>query len=351
MSADARASPGAQSVPAPLSAEQIAEAEQGGWVPLLLLDRTLFSGPPQMRANEVAAEAGVAPEVARAMWRAMGFSEGLDGQPSFYPEDAKALAHAGEQLATGDALESVVRQTRIINAAVSRIAESLGDDVVARLRALREEGVPDEEAADRLQHALNIDHLERLLGYFLRRHLRDALWRKLAVPPDRLGQGALTVGFVDLVRFTALTEEVAEDELDALVTRFGDVAHERITAGGGRMVKMIGDEVMFVADDARRGASIALDLVDAYGADDKLPPARAGLACGEVLSRDGDCYGPVVNLASRIVDVARPRAVVTSEPLHECLAGSRELLWRRLPSKRLKGIGLSRLWSLRRAGI
>jgi class 3 adenylate cyclase len=48
--------------------------------------------------------------------------------------------------------------------------------------------------------------------------------------------------------------------------------------------------------------------------------------------------------------VARPKAVVTSEVMHETLAGADELAWRRLPPKRLKGIGLSRLWSLRRAG-
>jgi adenylate cyclase len=334
-----------QSVPA----ARIDEAEDGGWLPLLLLDQTLFPGSPRFGSEEVAAQAGVDPEVARTLWRAMGFSENTEGGPAYFPEDAAALAYAGQELAAGDNLETVVRQTRIMNAAVSRIAESLGDEVVQALRSLREQGVSDDVAAAQIRRSLDVDQFERLLGYFLRRHLRDALWRKLAVPADQLGQASLTVGFVDLVRFTAITEEVAEDELDALVTRFGDVAHERITDGGGRMVKMIGDEVMFVADDTRHGAAIALDLVDAYSADEKLPPARAGLACGDVLSRDGDYYGPVVNLASRIVDVARPNAVVGSEALHEALAGAEDLLWRRLPPKRLKGIGLVRLWSMRRA--
>ena len=347
MSFDARQFLETRAVPA----EQIAEAEAGGWLPLLVVDQTLFAGPARFVADEVAAEAGVDPEVARVLWRAMGFSEGAGDGPAFYAEDAEALRYANEELAAGDSFESVVRQTRVMNAAVSRVAESLGDDVVAGLRTLRERGVPDDVAAGYLRRGLDVDHLEHLLGYFLRRHLRDALWRKLAVPADQLGQASLTVGFVDLVRFTALTEEVAEDELDALVTRFGDVAHERITDGGGRMVKMIGDEVMFVADTARQGAAIALDLVDAYGVDDKLPPARAGLACGEVLSRDGDYFGPVVNLASRIVDIARPKSVVTSDVLHDALvamASADQFTWRRLPPKRLKGIGLSKLWWLRR---
>jgi adenylate cyclase len=68
-----------------------------------------------------------------------------------------------------------------------------------------------------------------------------------------------------------------------------------------------------------------------------------------VLSREGDYFGPVVNLASRVVDVARPESVVASESLHDRLASDPEFAWRRLPSKRLKGIGWSRLWSVRRA--
>ena len=151
------------------------------------------------------------------------------------------------------------------------------------------------------------------------------------------------------MRFTALTEDVAEDELDALISRFGDVAQDRIVGRGGRMVKMIGDEVMFVADDPASGTLIALDLVDAYASDDKLPSARAGVAWGEILSREGDYFGPVVNLASRIVDVARTNSVVVSDALHDQLAEDQRFTWRRLPSKRLKGIGLTRLWSARPA--
>ena len=62
----------------------------------------------------------------------------------------------------------------IMNAAVSRIAESLGDEVVQVLRSLRQQGVPDDLAAAEIQRGLDVDQFERLLGYFLRRHLREA---------------------------------------------------------------------------------------------------------------------------------------------------------------------------------
>jgi adenylate cyclase len=243
---------------------------------------------------------------------------------------------------------AVVRQTRVMSAAMSRIAETIGDEVVAGLAEARREGVSDDEIAEGLTQWIDPERMEKLLGYFYRRQLRAALWRKLAVPGAPLGDHTETVGFVDLVRFTAITEEIAEDELDALISRFEEVAHDVITGNGSRMVKMIGDEVMFVADDPFEGTKVALELVEAYADDPQLPTARAGVATGGVLARDGDYYGPVVNLASRIVDVARPGHVVTSEALHDALSDHEGLIWRRVPPKRLKGIGLTRLWSVRR---
>jgi adenylate cyclase len=327
--------------------ERIAEAEAGGWLPLLAADQALFPSGERLTARELSTRAGVDPSVANVLWRAMGFTEAGEDEPVYFREDLDALRGALSDLTAGAPLEEIARHTRTMNAAVSRVAEAFADEMVAGLRGLREAGGSDADAAAALQQ-MDAEAIERFLGYFFRRHLRDALWRKLAVPAELLGHPQLTVGFVDLVRFTAITEEIPEDELDALVVRFGELAHGRITDRGGRMVKMIGDEVMFVADDALQGILIALDLVEAYAADDKLPPARAGVSCGQLLSRDGDYFGPVVNLASRVVDVARPNSVVASDVMHEALGDEAGLLWHRVPPKRLKGIGLARLWKVRR---
>ena len=82
---------------------------------------------------------------------------------------------------------------------------------------------------------------------------------------------------------------------------------------------MIGDEVMFVVDSVAAAARIGLSLADAYADDDLLSDVRVGLACGPVLLRDGDYFGPTVNLAHRIVNIGNPGTVLMSDEFHTAL--------------------------------
>jgi len=231
---------------------------------------------------------------------------------------------------------------------MARIAERVTDDVENTFADLRREGRTDREIATFVIDVFDTESLERLLWYLFRRQFRASAWRRLARPASDGAATATVVGFVDLVRFAAITEQVADEELERLIDRFEKVAHDAITEGGGRIVKMIGDAVMYVADDPERAVAVALDLVDAYSHDELVPPARAGLAYGTALAREGDYYGPTVNLAARIVDIARPSKVVVSDDLHAAIHDAPQLTFRRLPVKRLKGIGHPHLWGVAR---
>jgi adenylate cyclase len=147
-----------------------------------------------------------------------------------------------------------------------------------------------------------------------RLHLARAARRGWAV--DEAGGALLTtlaVGFADLAGFTSLADRLSPTELAVVVDQFDQHVGNLVVTNGGQVVKLIGDEVMFVADDLANGVRIARALtVGLPGAED-LPAVRVGLAAGEVLNRDGDYYGSVVNLAARLVTLAQPGQILASE--------------------------------------
>jgi len=334
-----------------ISAEELDMAAADGLLPLLVLDALMFSDRPRYDETTLVQKVGVDVEYARALWRAMGFPTAGEGEVVFYEDDLLALQSAASEGALaaydspGALRAAVVHQTRVMSAALARIAEQSTDDVEVVLNALRTRGASEEDIARLIAVTFRLGDFEELLWYMFRRQWRAAAWRRLARPAH--ASGPVVVGFVDLVRFAAITEQVADDELEQLILRFEELAHDAITDGGGRVVKMIGDAVMFVADEPAQATDLAMSLVDAYAHDSLLPPARAGLASGSALARDGDYYGPTVNLAARIVDIARPSHVVISDALHSTLTDADRYSFRRLPPKRLKGIGPSTLWAVR----
>ena len=95
---------------------------------------------------------------------------------------------------------------------------------------------------------------------------------------------------------------------------------------------------MFVCGDAAPACDIALTVLESLENSASLPPARAGVAWGEVLSRDGDYFGPIVNLSARIVKAAEPGSVCAPETERRSLeaAGYTVLA---AGSHLLKGIG------------
>jgi adenylate cyclase len=162
----------------------------------------------------------------------------------------------------------------------------------------------------------------------------------------------MAVGFADMVGFTVLSQHLGDEELAAVVARFEELAHDTVVALGGRVVKMIGDEAMFVVPTATSAAEIGLSLAEAYAGDELLSDVRVALAVGPVLVQDGDFYGPVVNLSSRLVGVANPGTVLVSDEFRTALGveGAEGFITRAIRTRNLKDIGRVQVWKLSRAG-
>jgi adenylate cyclase len=151
-----------------------------------------------------------------------------------------------------------------------------------------------------------VQGVRTLLSDVIAAHLETAIRRLREARSDLvLGTARVTVGFVDLVGFTALSHRFSPREFVDVVERFEETAYDTVAARDGRVVKLIGDEVMFVVRDPAAACEVALTLVDRF-ADDPAVTPRGGLAWGDLLYRGGDYYGPTVNLAARVAQIAVP---------------------------------------------
>lgn len=181
-----------------------------------------------------------------------------------------------------------------------------------------------------------------------RRHLQVAARRRLLRGDLDDGPGQI-VGFADLVGFTALAQQVTDEELAEVVDQFERLAYDVVVAGGGRVVKMIGDEVMFLADNPVFAAEIALGLAEASRDAAELSDVRVGMAVGPVIEREGDAFGVTVNLASRATAIAYPGTVVVSPELRALLEDQPAYSFRSMRPRFLKNIGRVSLSVLRHA--
>ena len=148
----------------------------------------------------------------------------------------------------------------------------------------------------------------------------------------------LAIGFADLVGSTELAGRRSLAELSRALDGFERTATDAVLTGGGRVVKFIGDEVMFRAPDADAGCAIAVDLAERVRADPDLPPLRAGVAFGDVVSRDGDFYGPTVNLAARITKLSPLHGVVITAATAQALAPDHSFSITALGAIEMKGV-------------
>jgi adenylate cyclase len=306
-------------------------------------------GKAELSSNDVAQQSGISRDRARRLWRALGFPPVADDERIFTRADVDVLRAVQHLIDERDADPADLLQlTRVVGQSLARVADAevtVVVDRVARLHA--DEPAAPAATAELFERVRTLaPALEQLLGYVWRRHLLAALLRISATPAaaDR----DQTVGFADLVGFTAISQALDSKALAAMVDRFEAVVYEHVPARGGRVVKMIGDEVMFAADDAETAAQIALALVDAHARDDILPNVRVGLASGPTLAWEGDLFGPTVNLASRLVNLARSQTVLVSEALGQLLLDNAAFALRRLRGVRLQGIGRVSPWVLRR---
>lgn len=308
------------------------------------LERELLGGQRRYDRRTVAELSGVPQERADQLWRALGFADVPDDVVAFTDRDVWALRtvdELGERGWLDD--ESQVAMTRALGQSLGRLAEW-------QLSAIGSMVSPDTSLEGALARARElVPVVEDLIGYVWRRHLAATAGRTLESRPQDLAANTMAVGFADLVGFTTLTRSTDEAGLARLVEHFESLASDIVAAQRGRVVKTVGDEVMFVADEPGWAAEIGLQLAERVGVDDELPQLRVGVAYGSVVSRLGDVYGEPVNLASRLTSIARPGSVLVDRGLAAQLADDPRWQLHRTPPRAVSGYSALHPSRLRRA--
>lgn len=327
-----------------------------------LIIRGILAGEGRYTRLEVVEQAGVALGEARRLWRALGFPEVDDDQRIFTTADVAALTTAHRLIAAdiidADSLVELARplgnlMSRIAAAQTTFISEVLGARLASGLAA-DDPRLPDvlaEEALAATRELLPV--LELTTTYAWRRHLAAEVGRALisgglGVDGDAESRTAV-VGFVDLTGYTRLSRSVDLADLAGLLDRFETVVLDVVVEHGGRVIKNLGDEILFVIEDPVAAAEAALRLVDLADADDTLPPMHAGLAFGTVLDRGGDVYGPVVNTAARLSSLARRGTVRVDAALAAELADAGQFALSTRTPRHVRGYLQLPSYRLRRA--
>lgn len=320
--------------------EMMVEADAVGRLPLVAGDLVRREGLG-ITARELASRTGLSVEQVERVWRAGGLPELDLDEPVFRERDVAGFsAYRVGATMFGD--EPTLQFARVVGVAMASIA-----DAAMALFGINMQPRFDDVDVDELEYARTIelaastlrDQVPLAVVSFLAHHSevsnqRAAISAKGPVATDTLD---LAVGFLDLVGSTMLANQLSTEELGQVITDFERVTTGAVTRRGGRVVKHIGDEVMFVVADAADACDVALELCEQFGPRTETPMLRGALAFGPLVRGYGDYYGPFVNLASRMVGVADPGAVVVTEAVRDEAAGRGDLAFASLGTARLRG--------------
>jgi adenylate cyclase len=291
-------------------------------------------GGSGLTVSEAAQRAGISEEKLLQVTRAEGFADPGPADRAISEQQADLAAG----MAAAEALfgeNAVLQLVRVMGSAMARVADAMVSAFLVNVEPAVRDGDPVGLGVARAnaEAAALVPTASAALDVLLRQHIIAA---RRTILGDAAEAGYETqrmcVGFVDLVGSTALARRLSIRELGAVLTEFEHIAADAVTEIGGRVVKLIGDEVLYTAGDAHAACTIALNLAAAFDDHPVVPRVRGGVAAGEVLLRDGDVFGPVVNLAARAVKLAAPGEVVVpaevaaaagiaAEPLSQQLEG------------------------------
>jgi adenylate cyclase len=290
--------------------EQMTEAQESGT--LTWLGASLALQSPDGVTLQVLAERAHTPiDLVLRAQRAIGLPP---REGPTYREEALASFSAAAAMF---GVESTLQFSRVLGSSITRIIDAALSLFVTQVQVpLRESGGSELQLAEDTENAVGmLLSLPKALEVLFPTYIQDAIRRVGLVGDSPLGQVRLAVGFVDLVGSTRLARRLPGDRWAQVIGAFETTAYDLTSSCGGRVVKFIGDEAMFVAPEAGAACAIGLGLCDMAANHPDLQGAHGAIDIGSVTPQDGDYYGPLVNRASRVGALAGPGQLLTTGDL------------------------------------
>ncbi len=300
--------------------EEMVEAEQRGRLFGLAGDVLQWSGRPIHTMATAAEQLGLSPEEVTHAWGLLGLTIAGPDIPVLSQADVDALATwVGLKTVVGE--DGAFGLLRVLGAAMARLAEAESTAIRAGTPDIQMNYTNDELATAQAYRAVAefVPRISALIDVVHRHHLTGARTHFEGVLRDTSASVVCGIGFADLSGFTVLTRALTPAQLSDLLNEFAGTVADVVHRDGGRVVKFIGDEVMWVSASPECLARAAVDLVDHPRAREEGLQVRAGLAYGSVLAINGDYFGSPVNLAARLVGAAAPGQILADSALHEQL--------------------------------
>ncbi|WP_020103556.1 adenylate/guanylate cyclase domain-containing protein [Mycobacterium sp. 360MFTsu5.1] len=301
-----------------LSAEQMIEAEKQGRLFGLAGDVVQWSGQPRHSLADAASVLGVPVADVQQTWAVLGLKASDPTAPTLSDADIEALRTWADLRTTiGD--DAAWGFLRVVGTSVARMAEALASMSRTGLPDLDLAQTHDELVTARAYRAAAqfIPRIGGMIEAVHRHHVASAREYFDAIDHREASTVVCGIGFADLSNFTQLTQRLAPDDLTSLLNEFNAITNDVVHADGGRVIKFIGDAVMWVSATPESLARVAVDLVHHPRPKMAHISVRAGLSFGPVVATGGDYFGNAVNLAARLVAAAEPGQILVAAPWYD----------------------------------
>ena len=154
--------------------------------------------------------------------------------------------------------------------------------------------------------------------------------------------------FTDIVGYTEITSKDEEKAIN-LIRKKRELLLPLLKKYSGKLIKEIGDGTLTSYYDTDDAINCANNFQ--LKTDEELK-IRAGIHCGEVIIDNEDVFGDVVNIASRLESIAKPKSILVSKETIDQLRDKENLNFVSLGLQSLKGVGrLIEVYALKHSNL